>query len=109
MGLGKTVQTLALVAQARLEQAGAVLDVRRPYADGPAALPGDLDDHDALLVLGGSMGAHDDADHGWLAPGALVVVERSARGSPPSWPAGLQADRSRTYGETVLWYGRATA
>ena len=26
---------------------------------------------------------------GWLAPGALVVLERSARSPEPRWPAGL--------------------
>jgi 16S rRNA (guanine966-N2)-methyltransferase len=65
--------------------------------------PYDLPDDDVTAVLGAL------TSHGWLAAGALVVVERSARGGAPSWPAGLQADRTRTYGETVLWYGRATA
>jgi 16S rRNA (guanine966-N2)-methyltransferase len=44
---------------------------------------------------------------GWLAPGALVVVERSARSGPLSWPAGYAPDRTRDYGEAALWYGRA--
>jgi 16S rRNA (guanine966-N2)-methyltransferase len=44
----------------------------------------------------------------WLAPAALVVVERDARSGAPPWPAGFTQDRSRTYGETVLWYGRAS-
>lgn len=65
--------------------------------------PYDLPDDDVTAVLAS---LHD---HGWLAAGALVVVERSARGGPPVWPAGVEADRGRTYGETVLWYGRATA
>ena len=43
----------------------------------------------------------------WLAPGALVVLERSARSPEPTWPHGWAAERSRRYGETVLWYGRA--
>lgn len=46
-------------------------------------------------------------DNGWLAGGALVVVERSSRGEALSWPAGLQRDRERKYGETMLWYGHA--
>jgi 16S rRNA (guanine966-N2)-methyltransferase len=46
--------------------------------------------------------------HGWLAGGALVVVERSSRSPEPDWPAGLAAIRSRKYGETTLWYGHAT-
>ncbi|HUD36594.1 MAG TPA: 16S rRNA (guanine(966)-N(2))-methyltransferase RsmD [Streptosporangiaceae bacterium] len=44
----------------------------------------------------------------WLAPDALVVVERDARSGPPPWPASYRQDRSRRYGETTLWYGRAT-
>jgi 16S rRNA (guanine966-N2)-methyltransferase len=48
-------------------------------------------------------------DHDWLAHGALVVVERSSRGPDLVWPDGFGADRSRKYGETTLWYGRATA
>ncbi|HET9896195.1 MAG TPA: 16S rRNA (guanine(966)-N(2))-methyltransferase RsmD [Streptosporangiaceae bacterium] len=43
----------------------------------------------------------------WLAPDALVVVERDSRSGPPDWPAGYLQDRSRRYGETTLWYGRA--
>jgi 16S rRNA (guanine966-N2)-methyltransferase len=46
-------------------------------------------------------------EHQWLAPGALVVVERSARSGPPGWPAGYETDRSRRYGEATLWYGLA--
>lgn len=46
--------------------------------------------------------------HGWLAGGALVVVERSSRSPEPDWPAGLATIRSRKYGETTLWYGHAT-
>ena len=48
------------------------------------------------------------AGNGWLVPGALVVVERSSRGPDLDWPDGLEGVRSRRYGETVLWYGRAT-
>ncbi|WP_370235281.1 type 1 glutamine amidotransferase [Nocardioides sp.] len=43
---------------------GCRLDVRRPYAGD--ALPHDLTEHDALVVLGGHMGADDDATHPWL-------------------------------------------
>jgi 16S rRNA (guanine966-N2)-methyltransferase len=47
------------------------------------------------------------ADRGWLAPGALVVVERATRSGPVSWPAGFTADRARRYGEATFWYARA--
>jgi GMP synthase (glutamine-hydrolysing) len=54
-----------------LVESGCVLDVRRPY-DGQR-LPVNLDDHDGLLVLGGSMGAEDDATHDWLTPTKHLV------------------------------------
>jgi 16S rRNA (guanine966-N2)-methyltransferase len=41
----------------------------------------------------------------WLAEDAVVVVERRRRGAPPAWPEGLREERSRSYGEAVLWYG----
>ena len=45
----------------------------------------------------------------WLAADALVVVERSSRGVGVGWPDGFAAERSRKYGETTLWYGRAAS
>jgi 16S rRNA (guanine966-N2)-methyltransferase len=45
--------------------------------------------------------------HGWLVPGALVVVERSVRSPGPAWPPGFTDTREKRYGETVLWYGHA--
>ena len=50
---------------------------------------------------------HALVDHGWLSPGALVVVERSARGAPPAWPSAIEPGRDKKYGETVLRYGHA--
>lgn len=41
---------------------------------------------------------------GWLAPEAVVVVERSSRDAPPAWPDGITGLRGRRYGETTLWY-----
>ena len=46
------------------------------------------------------------ADRGWLAPEALVIVERATRSGPVNWPAGFAADRARRYGEATFWYGR---
>lgn len=43
----------------------------------------------------------------WLAPDALVVLERSSRSPEPAWPQPLVTESSRRYGETRLWYGRA--
>jgi 16S rRNA (guanine966-N2)-methyltransferase len=42
----------------------------------------------------------------WLAPGAVVVVERSSRDQPFEWPTPLVGLRERRYGEAVLRYGR---
>jgi len=45
--------------------------------------------------------------HGWLAPDALVVVERDSRSDEQPWPEeGWEALRRRDFGDTALWYGR---
>jgi 16S rRNA (guanine966-N2)-methyltransferase len=67
------------------------------FADPPYATPAD----EVLGVLTALR------DRGWLAPGALVVVERATRSGPLTWPAGYLPDRSRGYGEATLWYGLA--
>jgi len=46
-------------------------------------------------------------EHGWVAPGAVVALERASRDVPWSWPGGFVGERSRRYGEATLWYGRA--
>jgi 16S rRNA (guanine966-N2)-methyltransferase len=43
---------------------------------------------------------------GWLAPEAVVVVERSSREAAWEWPTPLVGLRDRRYGEAVLRYGR---
>jgi 16S rRNA (guanine966-N2)-methyltransferase len=45
------------------------------------------------------------AENGWLAPGALVIVERATRSGAPGWPDGFVPDRARRYGEATFWYG----
>jgi 16S rRNA (guanine966-N2)-methyltransferase len=67
------------------------------FADPPYAVA-DQEVHGVLASL------HERA---WLAPGALVVVERATRGGAFAWPAGYTPDRSRGYGEATLWYGLA--
>jgi 16S rRNA (guanine966-N2)-methyltransferase len=42
---------------------------------------------------------------GWLADGALVVVERATRSGPLDWPPGFLSGKSRRYGEATFWYG----
>ncbi|RNM14005.1 type 1 glutamine amidotransferase [Nocardioides pocheonensis] len=63
-----------------LDAAGCALDVRHPYAGEP--LPSGLDEHDALLVLGGSMGAYDDTAHPWLTAAKELVRIAADRGVP---------------------------
>lgn len=63
-----------------LSEAGVELDVRRPYRGD--VLPELLDDHAGLVVLGGSMGANDDADHHWLGPAKALVRHAAATGVP---------------------------
>ena len=67
------------------------------FADPPYALA-DAGVSRVLILL---------AEQGWLAPGALVIVERATRSGPLSWPDGFVPDRSRRYGEATFWYGRA--
>lgn len=62
-----------------LEEAGAVLDVCRPWAGD--ALPA-LASYDGLVVLGGEMGANDDDTVPWLAPLKDLVREAAATGLP---------------------------
>ncbi|GAA3674377.1 16S rRNA (guanine(966)-N(2))-methyltransferase RsmD [Nocardioides ginsengisoli] len=50
---------------------------------------------------------------GWLAEGALVIVERSRRSAEPMWPRGLEPlagkRRLKKYGETHLWLAEASS
>jgi len=94
---------------------GARTEVRRgtlPGAlDGPCPVPGGFD-----LVLADppyEQAARLDAPvldalvgGGWLAPGALVVWERSRRGEATRWPDALEVGFSRTYGDTLVEIAR---
>jgi GMP synthase (glutamine-hydrolysing) len=64
-----------------LAEAGCALDVRRP--DLGESLPEDLSGHDGLLVLGGHMGANDDAEFPWLG-GVKALVREAAVGGVPT-------------------------
>jgi 16S rRNA (guanine966-N2)-methyltransferase len=48
-------------------------------------------------------------DDGWLAPDALIVVERATRSGELNWPDGYIPVKSRRYGEATFWYGRVAA
>jgi GMP synthase (glutamine-hydrolysing) len=63
-----------------LAEAGADLDVRRPYAGDD--LPGDLTGHAGMVVLGGEMGAGDDETYAWLTDVKRLVVAAAADRTP---------------------------
>jgi 16S rRNA (guanine966-N2)-methyltransferase len=66
-------------------------------ADPPYATPVD----EVLRVLRALV------DGDWLAPGAVLIVERSSREEPWEWPTPLIGLRDRRYGEAQLRYGRS--
>ncbi|MFB2581437.1 16S rRNA (guanine(966)-N(2))-methyltransferase RsmD [Herbiconiux sp. P15] len=43
-----------------------------------------------------------------LDPEAAVLVERSSRTPEPTWPPALTLDRTRSYGDTALWWASPT-
>jgi 16S rRNA (guanine966-N2)-methyltransferase len=85
------------VARALSQHPRAPYDV--VFADPPYPMDNaELEQALALLV-----------SHQWVAGGSVLVVERSARSVEPTWPEGLVRERTKDYGETVLWYVRAGA
>lgn len=57
--------------------------------------PYDVDDDDLALVLE-ALVPHTASD-------ALVVVERNKKSAEPRWPAGLQLEDDRRWGDTRVW------
>src|SRR4051794_12308223 len=57
------------------------LDVRRPYLGDD--LPTVLEGYDALVVMGGAMGANDDATSPWLTP-VKELIRLAAAGALPT-------------------------
>ena len=84
----ETVERVLAVAPASGDRVDlALLDP--PYDVDEEALAAVL----ALLVTGQ-----------WLAPHAIVVVERSSRSPQPRWLAPLAPMGERRYGETTIWF-----
>ncbi|MDF1490273.1 16S rRNA (guanine(966)-N(2))-methyltransferase RsmD [Tessaracoccus caeni] len=101
-------QTAALI-EANAKDARLRVEVRAARAEQFAGAAGEAFD---LVFLDPPYEAEivDDVltalvTHGRLAPRALVVVERSARGAAPVWPAVFTDVWERGYGETVLYFG----
>jgi GMP synthase-like glutamine amidotransferase len=63
-----------------LAEAGGDLQVLRPYAGDE--VPGDLTGIDALLCLGGPMGAYDDEVAPWLPATRQLLASAAAGGTP---------------------------
>ena len=90
LGLGGTVRH-ARVERLAAEPAAGAFDL--VLADPPYAVGGqELGDVLARLAAGG-----------WVADGALVVVERASRAGEPPWPSGYTPLRVKNYGDTALF------
>jgi len=78
-------------------------------------LGGSLDRWDVVFLdppyeLGGLELVHNlEALVARLKPDAMVVLERSSRDRAPEWPAGLELERRKDYGDTALYWLRPAA
>ena len=86
---GATVHRSAVAAALR---AGAAAPVDLVLADPPY----EVEDAQVLDMLAAL------ATGGWIAPGSVVVVERSASGPEIAWPDGWTPWRTRRYGDTRI-------
>jgi 16S rRNA (guanine(966)-N(2))-methyltransferase RsmD len=104
--LRDNVAALGVTAAAELVVAPVARAVARrpaePYQVIFADPPYDVPDGEVSQVLA-QLVAND-----WLAEDAVVVLERRTRDEPPRWLEGVTGLQSRRYGETTLWYGRAS-
>jgi 16S rRNA (guanine966-N2)-methyltransferase len=71
-----------------------------PYDVIFADPPYDLAEPDVAELLRTVVARH------WLAPDAVVALERSARSPEPARVEGVTPERGRRYGESMLWYLR---
>lgn len=88
VGLGGTVvqATVAVTLAGQVPKPFDLVLADPPYDVGGREL------HDMLVLLAGT----------WLAPGALIVLERAKRDGDVDWPDGYRPLRTRTYGDTAL-------
>jgi 16S rRNA (guanine966-N2)-methyltransferase len=68
------------------------------FADPPYDVP-----TSTVEVMVAALGA------GWVAVGAVAVIERPAASAPVQWPAGWTAWRDRRYGDTRVEFGELDA
>jgi 16S rRNA (guanine(966)-N(2))-methyltransferase RsmD len=93
--LGITGATVRSAAVATVVAGGTTRPVDLVFADPPY----DVSAADLELVLATLV------DRGWVAHGAIAVVERAASGPMLTWPAGWIPGRDRRYGTTRLEFG----
>ena len=96
----KNIESLAAGGEARLVESDVL---------GWLAAPGEPDGACALVFADPPYGLGKDAEildliarSAKVAPGALVIIERSARNPAPETPPGLELIRSRSYGDTAV-------
>ncbi len=90
VGLVGAAVRCAPVASVLAGRADAAYDL--VLADPPYAVTEDAVAHMLSALVSG----------GWLAPDAIVVLERSSRSPHTSWPDGLEPDKVKKYGETRI-------
>lgn len=96
----KNIESLAAGNEARLIESDVL---------GWLAAPGEPDGACGLVFADPPYGLGKDAEildliarSAKVAPGALVIIERSARNPAPETPPGLELTRSRSYGDTAV-------
>lgn len=97
----RNAEELGLVVEVRALRVETLLAQRAPrsydivFADPPYEMASETLDQQLAAIW----------EHGWVAEDGLVLVERSRRTPPPSWPAQVADSWSRTYGETIVYFG----
>lgn len=90
--LGVTGASVRRGTVAAVLAAGAAVPVDLVLADPPYDVPA----AEVEAMLGALLHG------GWVAPGAVIVVERGAKDAALTWPPGWQPLRERRYGDTRL-------
>jgi 16S rRNA (guanine(966)-N(2))-methyltransferase RsmD len=94
-GLGVDGAVVRCAAVAAVLAGGAATPADVVFADPPYEVPV-AEVESVLATLGG---------RGWVAPGAVAVIERAASGPELAWPDGWSAWQVRRYGDTRLEFG----
>lgn len=99
----ENIDAMHLFGQARVHRRDATQLGVRPGADGPAFDLAFLDPPYGKGLC--ELALAKLAEGGWLAPGALAVVERGAE-EPPFEAAGFEVLDHRDYGAARVWFLR---